>query len=278
MSEWLRVTRQTPCPICAKTDWCLVLPDMSKAICARVAEGSDRIVGVKGAGWLHVLRDSDDRQRPRVRRVTLQPTEPARNFDELAARYRRNVRETDVERLALELGVSAESLQRLDIGHDEITFTFPMRDADGRIIGLRRRLWDGAKRAVLGSKNGLFVPDGLDDSAMLVICEGESDSAALLTLGIDVVGRAGCRAGAELLVRYCRGRAVAILRDNDGPGRTGAMTLARRLLLVCQSARVFSPPDGIKDARDWLRAGATNDDVRRAIREARPRGIEVSHV
>lgn len=49
-----RVSRQNPCPICGKPDWCLVAPDGSAAICQRVTEGAVKKCGE--AGWLHVLR------------------------------------------------------------------------------------------------------------------------------------------------------------------------------------------------------------------------------
>ena len=49
--KWLRVNRRTPCPVCSKTDWCLLSTDGSAAICARVQ--SDTRAGE--AGWLHQL-------------------------------------------------------------------------------------------------------------------------------------------------------------------------------------------------------------------------------
>jgi len=55
-----RVNRETPCPVCGKTDWCLVSADKSAAICARVEEGSKKRSG--DAGWLFVF---DDKHRTR---------------------------------------------------------------------------------------------------------------------------------------------------------------------------------------------------------------------
>jgi hypothetical protein len=51
--KWIRVTRHNRCPVCGKPDWCLVAPDGKAAICARIE--SDKPVGIKGAGWLHML-------------------------------------------------------------------------------------------------------------------------------------------------------------------------------------------------------------------------------
>ncbi len=55
-SNWLRVNKNSPCPICGKPDWCLVSQGGSAVICARVQ--SDREVG--RAGWLHKLTESQE--------------------------------------------------------------------------------------------------------------------------------------------------------------------------------------------------------------------------
>jgi len=49
----VRVSRRNRCPICGKPDWCLLSPDGKAAICARVE--NNKPVGIKGAGWLHML-------------------------------------------------------------------------------------------------------------------------------------------------------------------------------------------------------------------------------
>ena len=40
MGQWKRVTRLSPCPICKKSDWCLISPDRAAVICPRIEEGS----------------------------------------------------------------------------------------------------------------------------------------------------------------------------------------------------------------------------------------------
>ncbi len=47
-----RVSKQNPCPICGKPDWCLVAPDKSAAICPRTPDGSAK--EIPGSGFLHV--------------------------------------------------------------------------------------------------------------------------------------------------------------------------------------------------------------------------------
>lgn len=53
-TDWLRVTRHRPCPICGRPDWCLFVgsPTSPEAvICARVESGKR----CGEAGWLHQL-------------------------------------------------------------------------------------------------------------------------------------------------------------------------------------------------------------------------------
>ena len=50
-TEWVRVSRHNPCPVCTKPDWCLASEDGSVAICARIE--SEKRAG--DAGWLHDL-------------------------------------------------------------------------------------------------------------------------------------------------------------------------------------------------------------------------------
>ncbi|TKJ34639.1 MAG: hypothetical protein CEE38_17365 [Planctomycetes bacterium B3_Pla] len=64
-------------------------------------------------------------------------------------------------KLADQLGVSVASLHAVDVGIypvDELgncAWTFPERDDEGNVIGLSKRLMDGAKYMVKGSERGL---------------------------------------------------------------------------------------------------------------------------
>jgi hypothetical protein len=122
------------------------------------------------------------------------------------------------ELLAKELGVSVDSLKKLFVGWDGKNYTFPMMDGNDRIIGIRLRCKAG-KYAVPGSKNGLFIPDGLGTPKedLLLICEGPTDCAALLDLSYDTIGRASCNTGGEYLIQLLskRRRPVVIVADND---------------------------------------------------------------
>ena len=236
----------------------------------------DRWEAVKGAGWLHRLRDDDGwRSRQHVQRVSLSTrTLTGQDLGRLAERYTGAVKPGELARLAKTLGLSTDSLRRLGIGWDEEAWTFPMVNAAGAVVGIRRRLPGGRKLSVKGGNEGVFVPAGLGDDGPLLICEGPTDTAALLDMGFNrVVGRPSCTGGVGLvveLVKRWQPPGAVIVADGDQPGRRGAMALASVLVLYVSAIRIIQPPTGIKDARAWLRAGGSHQDVQAAIDAAKP--------
>ena len=160
--------------------------------------------------------------------------------------------------------MTSASLKRLGLGWTGSAFTFPMQDGLGRVRGIRRRFPNGKQCAVKGSKNGIFVPTNLRHTGLLLVCEGASDTAALLDLGFEALGRPDCQSARKGVLRHVRKKrpkAVVVVADNDQPGRKGAWSLARALTLHCRHVRVITPPESIKDAREWKRQGATRADV-----------------
>lgn len=153
-----------------------------------------------------------------------------------------------------------------------------MRDAAGRVAGIRRRFPDGRKLSVKGGHEGLFVPDGVQFGDELFVCEGPTDAAAMLSLGFNVVGRPSCRGGVPVLVALMSAHqptSLVILGDGDRPGQDGALALASMLRLYVPLVRACSPPSGIKDARQWLQLGATRADVRRLVEGTESIGLTI---
>jgi 5S rRNA maturation endonuclease (ribonuclease M5) len=184
------------------------------------------------------------------------------------------------QQFAESLGLTIESLQRLKVGmqgYQHRVWTFPMRDGDGQITGIRLRLQSGRKLSVKGSKSGLFIPDGLS-GGRLVICEGPTDTAALLDLGFDAVGRPSCSGGVthlRKLLQRLRPSSVVVVADSDPQGQNGAEKLAMDLLAYSPIVKVIVPPNGTKDARAWKNAGDTSADVEAAIDAAAVRSLAI---
>jgi len=267
---WRRVSRRRPCAICGKPDWCGVSKDGSVAICMRVR--SDR--PTRNGGWLHRLADLE--AKPPLREYVPRPRRrrQGRDWDAILTWWAKDTTGGRVAQLGRTLGVSAASLRRLGVRWAARcrAWAFPMADAAGRTIGIRLRADDGRKWAVRGSRNGLFRPERLGEAskAPLLICEGPTDTAALLDLGYDAIGRPSCTGAVEMVVdvvRRLKRAEVVVVADADGPGIDGAEHLARELTLAGRRPRVIRPLAG-KDARAWLAAGATRAVVDTVIANA----------
>jgi hypothetical protein len=214
-------------------------------------------------------------------RMMVEPVNGKPNCAKLAADFQAALRPEALNKLAVALGLSVESLRRLDVGWfvQYRAWAFPMRNAAGDVLGIRLRLPGGRKLSVKGGKEGLFLPEGIDAHGLLLVCEGPTDTAALLDLGFSVVGRPSCAGGVALLVKLVqqhRPEGVVIVADNDAMGIGGAESLATQLTVYCTVVRVITPPAGIKDAREWRQRGATAADVLSAIDAAPVRKLKVS--
>ena len=279
-SVWVRVSKKRLCPICEKGDWCGVTADGMFACCMRVK--TDR--PVKNGGWLHRLTDSP---RPVPRLYPLPPRKPAPCTIDWAAmlrRFERDTRKAEVERLAAVLGVSPGSLSCLGIAWaaPHHAWAFPMSNAARETIGIRLRTEGGRKWAIRGSHNALFWPKDLTGRGPLLLCEGPTDTTALLDLGYDAIGRPSCEGAVEMVievVQHLHRRDVVVVADADEPqrqpdgsvrrpGLDGANRLAQALTEAGYRPKVIQPTQG-KDARAWLQAGATRAVVDTVIASAR---------
>lgn len=203
-------------------------------------------------GWFHDVGDAP-RQLPKP-----PPDVPMIDCNAIMERWWTDGYSPRVNALAMKLGVSYESLCRLQCAWAPpySAWAFPMRAGNGAIIGIRLRDWNGKKWAVRGSHQGLFIPAG-NPGRTALICEGPSDSAAALDLGMFPLGRpscAGCiEAMAEAIHRLSITRAI-IMCDNDEPGLRGGETLG--LHLPVAFCTLVLPT---KDLREFLNEGGTKE-------------------
>jgi hypothetical protein len=271
----LRVSKTNLCPVCGKSDWCLVAEDGTAAICQRIQEGSKKRCG--DAGWLHVLSNRHNRHNRHIkRRFSLPLAEEPKDLGQLSRQYQQQLIGEKLNWLSVKLGISTKSLKRLRVGWDCEAYTFPMSNAESQIIGIRRRFPDGRKVSMIGSKTGLFIPIDLSSKGLLLICEGPTDTAAALDLGFAAIGRPNCNSKVNMTAEIVKGRDVVIIGDNDDGGRVGVERLSDTLALYCKDVRIVYPPEGIKDLRDWLSIGLTAEKLRDIIGNTEPIGIRIS--
>jgi hypothetical protein len=268
LDEFVRVTEQMPCPICKHTDWCCVTQNGEHALCQRAASNFP----YGEAGYIHRL--GEPVQVEIVRRAPKQPRWTSNEIRSISGacfvaaniHYRWSV--------ARSLGVSEESLQRLEVGMGRTGeyATFPMRDAQLEYKGIRYRFSNGKKRSLKGGSEGLFIPNNLGACRVLYIVEGPTDTAALLTMGLDAIGKPNCNGGTKFIVYFLATRPhtkVVIVSDNDAPDRQGrhaGQDGARKLAAVLRE-RVLATimPRAHKDVREYLNFFAHSYSAARAI-------------
>lgn len=256
---WTNVTRQNPCPICEKEDWCRFGERVIK--CMRVE--SER--PCKSGGWYH----SSDTLVKTPHRVA--PPRQAKfiDFDAILKNWRGTTQSFQIHAFAKALGVLPEALIMTGAAwsNQYNAWAFPMRDGHCNVIGIRLRNNDGRKWAVEGSRQGIFVPDSCINpnkalADFVFLPEGPTDVAAALSLGFLAVGRPTNLTGndmvRELMTNKGFYRAV-IVADNDPlkqlgnrwgyPGIEGALKLKKELK---KNSCIWSPPEPFKDIRQMV--------------------------
>lgn len=206
----------------------------------------------QNGGWLHSL-DSGPHPRPPLPQ---KPTSPLANAGALMQEFSAETWPEMQEQFAASLGVNVAGLRAIGcayaIGHR--AWAFPMKDADGNIIGIRLRSESGHKWAVKGSRAGLFYAEG--EAPEAVICEGPTDTAAAITIGLHAIGRPSCLGCEAELVRLLKRKGchrAIIVSDNDEPGWRGAEKLSRELPIP--NVLLTLP---CKDMRDFTNLGGTS--------------------
>jgi phage/plasmid primase-like uncharacterized protein len=230
-------------------------------------------VQARNGGFIHRIDGQVQHKRP----WPLPPEhriEATINADAILLSWLAHTTTPRLQTCAIELGVSADALRRLGArwAPEYDAWAFPMRDGDGRSIGIRLRGRDGRKWAVRGSRSGLFIPVELPDAGQLLICEGPTDTAALLSIGMAAIGRPSCSGSVEHVIAYLARSAprdVVIVADRDRPGMEGAARLAMALRGKTRTPIKIVHAPTAKDAREWVRGGATAAAVQAVIQSQR---------
>lgn len=219
---------------------------------------------MRNGGWLH--RDDVPKYIPPVRKaIEDRPIDAAGMW----GKWFDATSHSNADALGVLLGVDTDALRSIGCAWAEPhkAWSFPMRDACGKVIGIRLRDSAGNKWAVKGSHQGLFIPTDypFDFDGTLFIVEGPTDLAAALTLGLFAIGRPACLGQEQMVLEHTnrrRAKRVVIVTDNDEPGLRGAAKLQASLpVLSC----IYVPP--VKDIREFLNRGGNRRMIDAAIND-----------
>ena len=259
-----RVSKSHRCPICKHPDWCRVFAD-GWVECMRVQ--SDK--PAKSGGWMWRSQGAATPHPDPLpgRGGAGGRTPPPINATKLMRDWLAATPATVLAEFAASLGVATPSLAAVGAAWAEphSAWAFPMCDGYGNVVGIRLRNERG-KFAVRGSRQGIFPGNfGRRDAGggdrrdvcptTLFVCEGPTDTAAAVELGLFAVGRPNCCCGGGEIKVFARRhdcRRVVIISDNDKPGLDGARKVGGELKLPFA---VYVPP--AKDVREFVRLGGT---------------------
>ena len=275
-TAWTRCSKSLPCPICHKTDWCCVGVDRDtnspvKALCGRVEQGHE---AVTENGYIHSLSDRDVSWTPPDLAVGTDKKLTVSEVRSICATLRSGMTDARLASQAGALGVTPASLRMLRVGWSKSkkAIAFPMFNSAGNPVGVRYRAPGGRKWAEPRSRQGLFLPCFPNKRRVMFVCEGPTDTAALLGLDLFAIGRPGvfgawadvCSIAGEYAAK------VIVVPDSDAEGSPAATAQAKFIEAVSSVLDVFvmPVPAGFKDVREWVRAGATQDHVTDLAREA----------
>lgn len=267
MSTMQRVSKAHPCPICEKPDWCLTGTDI--VICMRVSSPKPKQMADGSVGYFHQANG-----KPLPPPAFHKRVEPSFESGKLLNKWAVDYGYKSLTYLSRTLGVSQNSLERIGCvkAPQHSVWGFPMKDGRGHVIGIRLRHKNGKKWCEPGGHNGLFIPVG-NAKSEVVICEGPTDTAAALTIGLYAIGRFNCCGGIYMIqefIRMNRIRNAIIVADCDqdrdiggmtvNPGIQGAMALSEHLPVP--NCTVTLP---VKDMREFVRLGGTAQTFRSLV-------------
>ena len=254
--SFIRVTKLNRCPVCKHGDWCRVFAD-GWVECMRVQ--SDK--PAKSGGWMHSQRELSPFPQPQRTPVAPPPTINATKLmRDWSAKTERGL----LQDFAQDLGLEVASVVAMGAAYSppNAAWAFPMCDGYGNVVGIRLRTEHG-KFAVRGSKQGIFLAN-VPAQKTLFVCEGPTDTAAAVELGLFAVGRPNCCCGGDeikIYARRLRVTRVVIVSDNDKPGLDGARKVGGELKLPFA---IYVPP--AKDLREFVRLGGTRAMIENTLK------------
>jgi DNA primase len=113
------------------------------------------------------------------------------------------------------------------------------------------------------------------------VVEGEKAADRLVSEGfVATCGSGGAGKWHHTEREHFRGAKIAVVPDNDDPGRMHALDVARSLVGLASVVRVVELPDlpAKADAHDWLKRGHTAAELRKLVTGAPEfTSVDVAH-
>ena len=192
-----------------------------------------------------------------------------------------------IEEIAGALGIEVKNLFPEDSAKKEIVATYDYKDAAGNLVyqvvrlypkDFRQRRSDGLGGWIWNMKGVDPLPyrlpellAALERGETVFVVEGEKDVDRLAALGLVAsTSHGGAGKWREAHSRHFpQGADVAIIPDNDDPGRDHAAKVADQLINRGCKVRVVELPVPAKgDVSDWLNAGGTKEELLRLVAES----------
>jgi DNA primase len=174
-----------------------------------------------------------------------------------------------------EWNVSRGVLEALNLGWDGEAYTFPMRNEYFEISGIQRRFMNGKKRSIKGSQLGCIIPTTIDFSDVILVCEGTHDTATVMDLGFEAIGRPGACTCYEIAASVLTGCRALIIPDKDEAGIRGARALAHEVTKGSVCGIINTRSWGCKDISGLINIRGKDrvkEDLKQVIRKMKCKG------
>jgi hypothetical protein len=186
-------------------------------------------------------------------------------------------------------GLTPETIEEFQIGWDGYRFTIPIRDAEGRLINVRRynptakQAKDKMMSWAVGTgSRQLFGVDVLADSETVIITEGEMDMIIGRQYDLPTISHtAGAGAWDERWNERFEGKIVYVCYDCDDAGRRGARRVARSLEMFAKQVHIIALPlkgNGDDLTNYFVDQGYTASDFYTLMKQASENANRTSHL
>lgn len=106
------------------------------------------------------------------------------------------------------------------------------------------------------------ITEAIRDGKTIFLVEGEKDADSLVSLGFQATtSPMGAGKWRDSYTFDLIGAKLCIIPDNDEAGRKHLALLKRELYPCCESIKIVTLPDGVKDVSDWIVGGGTKEKL-----------------